>query len=152
MGIFAEDLINFGNLMEVNIPFDITKKDLENLTNLSLEIDDTGLFVFLNKKTLIFNKKERLKLNKENSLVKNNKRQDIRAIGFKPLLPERLKDILNSSNNSFEENSILYINLSPLIKSSELYQKVPSQFRERLIINSYQIKDQKLTAFIGVEK
>ncbi|AEF19950.1 MULTISPECIES: hypothetical protein [unclassified Hydrogenobaculum] len=148
MGIFAEDLINFGNLMEATIDFPINQKELENILGVSVYLEPHVMDVVVKKKFLAFSKDYKIRL-KEGEYFINDRKAGKRAIGFDMLLEKDIELL----PNAFEViDGKPYINFWPYIKASELYAKVPNQFKERVIIKDYEIKSGNLVLKLGVQK
>lgn len=148
MGIFAEDLINFGNLMEATIDLNISKEELEYLINAKVQLESHMLYILIKRNVLIFNKEKPIKL-KEAKYIINDRKLGKRAIGFDMLLEKEITLL----PNTFEiiQNKP-YLNLWEFIKSSSLYQKIPNQFKDRIIIKDYEIKKDFITLKLGVQK
>lgn len=148
MGIFAEDLINFGNLMEATIDFNVSKEELKNIVGLDISLESHMMSIVKKDRFLVFNKNKVIKL-KETKYIINDRKTQKRAIGFDMLLEKEITEL----PNTFEilENKP-YINLWPYIKASELYAKVPNQFKERIIIKDYEIKKDHIVLKLGVQK
>lgn len=85
MGIFAEDLINFGNLMEATIDFPINQKKLENILEVPVYLEPHVMDVVVKKKFLAFSKDYKIRL-KEGEYFINDRKAGKRAIGFDMLL------------------------------------------------------------------
>ncbi|MGC9143809.1 hypothetical protein [Hydrogenobaculum sp.] len=148
MGIFAEDLINFGNLMEATIDFPINQKELENILNVPVFLAPHVMDVVVKKKFLAFSKDYKVRL-KEGEYFINDRKAGKRAVGFDMLL-EKDVELLPSVFEVIEGRP--YLNFWPYIKASELYTKVPNQFKERVIIKDYEIKKDVLVLKLGVQK
>lgn len=148
MGIFAEDLINFGNLMEATVDFNISKEDLKNILGLDVELEPHMLSIVKKDRFLVFNKNKIIKL-KEAKYFINDRKSQKRAIGFDMLLEKEITEL----PNTFEIiDNKPYINFWSYIKSSSLYAKIPNQFKERVIIKDYEIKKDYILLKLGVQK
>ncbi len=146
MGIFAEDLINFGNLMEATIDFTLSKEDLKGIVNTDVEFEPHMISVVIPKKVLVFTKPHKIKL-KEAKYIKNEKHN--RFIGFDMLLENEIS-MLPSTFQIIENKP--YLDFWPHIKLSSLYPKVPNQFRDRIIVKDYIVKSDGLVLKLGVRK
>ncbi len=148
MGIFAEDLINFGNLMEATIDFNISQKDLEGILGTKVSLEPHVMDVIVKKKFLAFSKDYRIRL-KEGEYFINDRKIGKRAIGFDMLLEKDI-ELLPNSFETIDKRP--YLDFWPFIKASWLYEKVPNQFKERIIIKDYEIKSGVLVLKLGVQK
>jgi len=150
MGIFAEDLINFGNLMEATIDFPISQEQMGQILNVPVVLEPHFMDVIVKKKSFLFSKDYRIRLKEAKYLINERKLNNPKkAIGFDTLLE---KDI-NLLPDAFEIiDNKPYIDFWPYIKASGLYSKVPSQFKERIIIKDYEIKSKSLVLKLGVQK
>ncbi len=148
MGIFAEDLINFGNLMEATIDFPINQKELESVVGASVGLEPHMMDVVVKKKFLAFSKDYKVRL-KEGEYFINDRKAGKRAVGFDMLLEKDI-ELLPSTFEIIDKRP--YLNFWPYIKASELYLKVPNQFKERIIIKDYEIKKDALVLKLGVQK
>ncbi len=148
MGIFAEDLINFGNLMEATIDFNVSPKDLESIIGVPVSLEPHVMDITVKKKFLAFSKNYKIRL-KEGEYFINDRKAGKRAIGFDMLLENDI-ELLPKAFEIIEKRP--YLDFWPFIKASELYMKIPNQFKERIIIKDYEIKSNMLVLKLGVQK
>ena len=148
MGIFSEDLINFGNLLDTEIELKLTPQDLKTVfKDLDFDIEDGLLKVKRKIKKLLFSKTVEARLREESRSVYNDREREIRAITVISLSKlEDFKDIVSLDGDR------AVLNLWEVIKNTELYKKIPKQFRERVVISRYMFKKGYIQLYLKVEK
>ena len=148
MGIFSEDLINFGNLLDTEIELKLTPQDLKTVfKDLDFDIEDGLLKVKRKIKKLLFSKTVEARLREESRSVYNDREREIRAITVISLSKlEDFKDIVSLDGDR------AVLNLWEVIKNTELYKKIPKQFKERVVISRYMFKKGYIQLYLKVEK
>ena len=148
MGVFSEDLINLGNLLDTEIELKLTPQDLKTVfKDLDFDIEDGLLKVKRKIKKLLFSKTVEARLREESRSVYNDREREIRAITAIPLSKlEDFKDIVSLDGDR------AVLNLWEVIKNTELYKKIPKQFKERVVISRYMFKKGYIQLYLKVEK
>jgi hypothetical protein len=151
MGIFSEDLINLGNLIDAEFEVKISKELLsETFKGLNFEVLDGLLRVGFKKKGFLFSKEVQVPLKEDAQSVKNDQ-SDIRAIGLRVMTERGLEELLQKGPFQ-REGEHIFLNLWEAITKTEEYAKVPKQFKNRLLINRYKLKQGYIQLWVRVSK
>ncbi len=120
MGIFVEDLLHFGNLMDREIPIDISPEDLKPLfgEDKRIIIAESGIRVSKEEIGFLFRRKKEKILN-----IKGP------ANGLS-IKVEIIRDDFDKKAGVKED-----INLKAIISSKETFKKIPEKIRDRLFIS-----------------
>ncbi len=120
MGIFVEDLLHFGNLMDREIPIDISPEDLKPLfgEDKRISIIESGIRVSKEERGFIF---------------KKNKEKIMNIKGPSDGLSIRVEII----RDDFDKRAGVKedIKLEAIIRSKETFKKIPEKIRDRLFIS-----------------
>jgi hypothetical protein len=150
MGIFSEDLINLGNLIdaefEVKIPKELLNKTFKGL---NFEVLDGLLRVGFKKKGFLFSKEVQVPLKEDAQSVKNT--SEIKAIGLGVMTQKGLEELLQKGPFQ-REGEHVFLNLWEALTKTEEYAKVPKQFKDRLLINRYKLKQGYIQLWVRVSK
>jgi len=150
MGIFSEDLINLGNLIDVEFEIKVPAQLLsQTLKGLYVELSEGLMRVGFEKKGFILSKKVQTLLKEDPQAVKNTSLE--RSIGLLVGTDRNLKEVLEKGGLSLEGDHV-FINLLDAIKQTQEYSKVPKQFKERIILSRYKLKDGFVQLWAKVSK
>jgi len=151
MGIFSEDLINLGNLIDVEFEVKILKELLnETFKGLNFEVLDGLLRLGFKKRGFLFLKEVQVPLKEDAQSVKNEQ-PDIRAIGLTVMTQKGLEELLQKGPFQ-REGGHIFLNLWEALTKTEEYAKVPKQFKNRLLINRYKLKQGYIQLWVRVSK
>ena len=104
MGIFIEDLLNFGNLMDAEIEIKLRPADLKRAyTSLDFDLKDGVLRVISRKKVLFFNRSYEIRLSEMGDRVRKDRENMRQWAFFRVLSREGLEEVflfLYSSKHS----------------------------------------------------
>ena len=119
MGIFSEDLINLGNLIDAEFEVKIPKELLnETFRGLNFEVLDGLLRVGFKKKGFLFSKEVQVPLKEDAQSVKNDQ-SEIRAIGLRVMTERDLEELLQKGPFQ-REGGHIFLNLwEALTKTGE---------------------------------
>jgi len=119
MGIFVEDLLHFGNLMDREIPVDLYAEDLKSLFG-----DD--------KEVSVEEEKIRVSATERGLLLKRRKEKILNIKGPADGLSIRVEVVRDDfdKREGFRED----LNLKTVIGSKDIFQKIPPKIRNRLFI------------------
>jgi len=152
MGLFIEDLLNLGNLIDAELEIELSSQILKKAyTELEFEINDGLMTVRGKKKGLILKKTYEVRLAEETNKVKKDKETGRQYAGFRLLTRSGLEELLKREG-FYLEGDWLFFDLMPAVVLTETYQKVPKQFKDRLLINRYRLGKGVLKAFFKFEK
>ncbi|MFN3813536.1 MAG: hypothetical protein ACK4SM_02815 [Aquificaceae bacterium] len=152
MGIFFEDLINLGNLIDTEVELGLPKSLLEDaFEGLSFELMDGLLVISFRKKRLFLEKTYQIRLSEEPQKVRTQKEEGKRYIFMRILSKDGLEELLKRKS-FIEEDDFLGIDIWPAVKRMETYERVPKQFRERLYLSRYRVRNGSLSIFMKVSK
>jgi hypothetical protein len=150
MGIFSEDLINLGNLIDAEFEVKIPKELLnETFKGLNFEVLDGLLRVGFKKKGFFFSKEVQVPLKEDAQSVKNT--SEIKAIGLGVMTQKGLEELLQKGPFQ-REGEHIFLNLWEALTKTEEYAKVPKQFKDRLLINRYKLKQGYIQLWVRVSK
>ncbi len=120
MGIFVEDLLHFGNLMDREIPIDISPEDLKPLfgEDKRISVIESGIRVSKEERGFLF---------------KKNKEKIMNIKGPSDGLSIRVEII----RDDFDKRAGVKedIKLEAIIRSKETFKKIPEKIRDRLFIS-----------------
>jgi hypothetical protein len=152
MGLFIEDLLNFGNLMDAEIDIQL-QKDLLKSTypKLNFELDDGLLKIHMETRGLLFKRKKEIRLSENANSVKNDKNTGRRYILMK-VLTKDLPEELTKEEVFLVDGELFGMDVWPAVKLTEVYEKIPKQFKERLTLTRYKLKRDGIRIFLRVEK
>jgi len=150
MGIFSEDLINLGNLIDAEFEVKIPKELLnETFKGLNFEVLDGLLRVGFKKKGFLFSKEVQVPLKEDAQSVKNT--SEIKAIGLGVMTQKGLEELLQKGPFQREGGQV-FLNLWEALTKTEEYAKVPKQFKNRLLINRYKLKQGYIQLWVRISK
>jgi hypothetical protein len=150
MGIFSEDLINLGNLIDAEFEIKIPKELLnKTFKGLNFEVLDGLLRVGFKKKGFLFSKEVQVPLKEDAQSVKNT--SEIKAIGLGVMTQKGLEELLQKGPFQ-REGEHVFLNLWEALTKTEEYAKVPKQFKDRLLINRYKLKQGYIQLWVRVSK
>ncbi|MFN4320059.1 MAG: hypothetical protein ACK4FY_06300 [Aquificaceae bacterium] len=148
MGLFIEDLLNFGNLIDAEIEIRLSPLELKKAyPSLDFDIRDGVLGIKLKKKVLFFEKIKEIRLSGVDPTVKKEgQRQWI----FLKRLSRVFEELL--SYGLLLEGERVGIDIMPAVVHTQTYQKIPKQFRDKLLINRCKIAKEDISVFFKFEK
>ena len=150
MGIFSEDLINLGNLIDAEFEIKIPKELLnKTFKGLNFEVLDGLLRVGFKKKGFLFSKEVQVPLKEDAQSVKNT--SEIKAIGLGVMTQKGLEELLQKGPFQREGGQV-FLNLWEALTKTEEYAKVPKQFKNRLLINRYKLKQGYIQLWVRISK
>ncbi len=152
MGIFIEDLLNFGNLIDAELEIKLTKEDLSRAyPGLNFDIRDGILRILTRKKVLFINKTQELRLSDTDGTVRKDREASRQWVFLKMLSKDGLEQIQGLEGFS-KEGDYLGIDVMKAVVLTDTYEKVPKQFRDKLLISRYKIGKDYLSVFFRFEK
>ncbi len=154
MGIFIEDLLNFGNLIDTEVEIPLKVEDLNGFfSELKFEFTEGILKIKGRKKVLFFNKGFEFRGREEGNKVFNERGDELKDFGiFVKILSSDGVEVLEREKHFRREGEYLKISLLDVLKKTEIYQKIPRQFRDKLELVKYKIKPEGISLFITVVK
>lgn len=152
MGLFIEDLLNLGNLIDAELEIELSPEILRKAyTDLEFEIKDGLMLIKGKKKGFIFSKSYEVRLAEDTNRVKKDRDTGRQYAGLRLLTRSGLEELLKKEG-FYSEGEWLFFDLMPAVVHTETYQKVPKQFKDRLLINRYRLSKDLLKAFFKFEK
>lgn len=151
MGIFVEDLVNFGNLIDAEIEFRLSPESLKRaFPELDFEIRDGILRVFVKGRRLFLKSTSEVRLSEGGGVRKD--RQEGRQWVFFRVLSEGGEERLLSFPFFKKDGEYLGMDVMPVVVLTETYEKIPKQFRDRLVISRYRAGREYISVFFRFEK
>ncbi len=152
MGIFIEDLLNFGNLIDAELEIKLSAEELSKAySGFEFDIRDGILKILKRKKVLFFNKTQEVRLSEVDRKVKKDRETSRQWVFFKVLSKDVIEDLQKLEVFSWD-GEYLGLDVMPAVVLTETYEKIPKQFREKLLINRYKIGKDYLSVFFKFEK
>ncbi len=154
MGIFKEDLINFGNLIDTQVEFKLRPEDFKRIFKDFDFIPEDGLLKIRGKKKVLFLRKSfEFRGREEEDKVYTERDYNLKDLGvYLRIISADGIEELEKTGKAKREGEFLKLSLYEVFKNTELYQKIPDAFRERIAITKYRIKPDALSLFITVTK
>lgn len=152
MGIFIEDLLNFGNLIDAELEIRLTAEELRKAFHgIDFEIKDGILRIFWKKKVLLFSKTQEIRLSDADSKVKKD-RETLRQWAFFKVLSRDGLENIRDLDGFTVEGEYLGIDMMRAVVLTDTYEKIPKQFRDKLLISRYKIGKDYISVFFKFEK
>ncbi|NPA42261.1 MAG: hypothetical protein GXO18_08320 [Aquificae bacterium] len=154
MGIFKEDLINFGNLIDTEVEVKLSPRDFSRVfENLEFEFSDRLMKIRGEKKVLFLKKRFELRLGQDEQKVYNVREFKTEDMGIylKIMSKDGLEEVLKREGIS-REGEYLKMSVFEVLKRSKIYGDIPDAFKERLVLNRYKIGNGYLSIYITVTK
>lgn len=152
MGIFIEDLLNFGNLIDAELEIKLYPEHLgQAYAPLHFELEDGILRLIISKKVLFFNKRDELRLAEADGKTKKERENQQQWIFMKLLSKKGLEEFLKLPFFTVEDEQ-LGMDVMPAVYLTQTYQRVPKQFKDRLLISRYRIGRDCISVFFKFEK
>ncbi len=154
MGIFKEDLINLGNLIDTEVEVKLYPEDFRRVfPDLEFEFTDGLLKIRGKKKTLIFSRTFEFRGREDPGAVRTVKDHETKDLIVEVhVVSKDGIDKLSETGKFSYEGDRIGISVLPVLKETEVYSKIPDTFRERLKITRYRIRDGYMSVFITVTK
>jgi len=154
MGIFIEDLLNFGNLIDTEIEIPLKPEDFKRVfPDLDFAFSEGILRIKGKKRVLLLSKGFEFRGREESEKVFNERTDELKDFGiFVKVVSSEGIEVLERDSHFKKEGDYLRISLLDVLKATETYQRIPKQFRDKLHLVKYRIKDGKLSIFITVVK
>ncbi len=152
MGIFIEDLLNFGNLIDAELEIKLSAEELSRAyACIEFDIKEGIVKVLKKRKLLFFNKTQEIRLSEADGKVKKDRETSRQLAFFKVLSRYGIQDLKNMEGFSWD-GEYLGLDVMPAVVLTETYEKIPKQFREKLLISRYKIGKDHLSVFFKFEK
>ncbi len=153
MGIFKEDLINFGNLIDTEVEVKLTPEDFKRVfQDLDFEFSEGLAKIRGKKKGLLFKRGFEFRGSQDEKKVYNVREFETLDMGvyLKIISPQGIEEL--EKRGMERDGEYLKISVFDVLKRSEIYKNIPDAFKDKLIIKRYKIKDGALSVFITVTK
>ncbi len=154
MGIFKEDLINFGNLIDTEVEVKLTSEDFKRIfSDFDFELTDGLMKIRGKKKGFLFKRSFEFRGGQDERKIYNVKEYETKDIGvyLKVISSNGIEEILKEKG--FErEGEYLKMSVFDVLKGTNMYKDIPDAFKNRLIITRYKIKNGYMSIYITVTK
>lgn len=153
MGIFKEDLINLGNLIDTEVEVKLTPEDFKKVfPDLEFEFTEGLAKIRGKKKGLLFKKSFEFRGAQDEQNVYNDREFETLDMGvyLKIISPKGIEELENRGMK--REGEHLKLGVFEVLKRSDIYKDIPDAFKERLVIKRYRIKEGALSIFLSVTK
>ncbi|AAC06954.1 hypothetical protein [Aquifex aeolicus] len=155
MGIFIEDLLHFGNLIDNEVEVPLKPEDFKRAyPDFEFTFEDGVVKIRGKKRVFLFNRSFEFRGKEEPNKVYNEKKGDeVTDFGvYLKILSSEGLDVLTKNEHFSREGDYLKMSALEPFKASEVYQKVPKQFRSKLSITKYKVKNGEFSIFLTVIK
>ena len=153
MGIFKEDLINLGNLIDTEVEVKLTPEDFKKVfPDLEFEFTEGLAKIRGKKKGLLFKKSFEFRGAQDEQNVYNDREFETLDMGvyLKIISPKGIEEL--EKRGMKREGEHLKLGVFEVLKRSDIYKDIPDAFKERLVIKRYRIKEGTLSIFLSVTK
>ena len=153
MGIFKEDLINLGNLIDTEVEVKLTPEDFKKVfPDLEFEFTEGLAKIRGKKKGLFFKKSFEFRGAQDEQNVYNDREFETLDMGvyLKIISPKGIEEL--EKRGMKREGEHLKLGVFEVLKRSDIYKDIPDAFKERLVIKRYRIKEGTLSIFLSVTK
>ncbi|WP_457600375.1 hypothetical protein [Hydrogenivirga sp.] len=154
MGIFKEDLINFGNLIDTEVEVKLTPEDFKRVyPDLDFEFSDRLVKIRGRKKGLLFKRSYEFRGGQDEQRVYNLREYETDDMGIYLRVVSRsgLEELLKKEGVELEGEH-LKLSVWEVFKRSNVYRDIPDAFKDKLVITRYKVKDGHLAVYITVTK
>ncbi len=154
MGIFKEDLINFGNLINTEVEVKLTPEDFRRVyPDLEFGFSDRLVKIRGRKKGFFFRKSYEFRGGQDERKVYNVREFETEDMGiYLPIISRSGFEDLLSREGMEPEGDHLKLSIFEVLKRSEIYKDIPDAFKDKLMITRYKVRDGYLSVFITVTK
>jgi len=154
VGIFKEDLLQFGNLIDTEVEVRIQNKDLESFyRDIEFTLRPDLMIISKTEKKILFRKRYEIRCAPDERKVFNLRSggltQDF-GIYLRMLVTKGFEKIKTAGIE--KEGEHLKISLWQVFRSTETYNRAPPDFRDKLTIVRYLLRDGYLSLFVTVSK
>ncbi len=153
MGIFKEDLINLGNLIDTEVEVKLTPQDFKKVfPDLEFEFTEGLVRIKGKKKGLLFRRGFEFRGAQDEQRVYNEREFETLDMGvyLKIISPKGIEEL--EKRGMKREGEHLRLSVFEVLKKSDIYRDVPDAFKDRLVIKRYKIKEAALSVFLSVTK
>ncbi len=154
MGIFKEDLINFGNLIDTEVDVKLTSEDFKRVyPDLDFEFEDGLLKIKGKKKGFLLKRGFEFRGAQDEHRVYNVRNYETEDMGvLLRVISSSGVDVLIGYEGMEKEGEHLQLSIWEVLKRSDIFKDIPDAFKDKLIIKRYKIKKDALSVFITVTK
>ncbi len=154
MGIFKEDLINFGNLINTEVEIKLSPEDFKKVfLSLDFEFTDSLVKIRGKRKGLLFKRGFEFRGAQDEERVYNVREFETLDMGIllRILSPSGVEE-LEKEKRIEREGEYLKLSVFDILKGSRVYRDIPDAFKDKLIIKRYKVRDGFLSIFVTVTK
>ncbi len=154
MGIFKEDLINFGNLINTEVEIKLSPEDFKRVfPSLDFEFTDSLVKIRGKRKGLLFKRGFEFRGAQDEERVYNVREFETLDMGIllRILSPSGVEE-LEKEKRIEREGEHLKLSVFDVLKGSHVYRDIPDAFKGKLIIKRYKVRDGFLSIFVTVTK
>ena len=154
MGIFKEDLLNLGKLIDTEIEVRLSPEDFRKVyQELDFSFEEGLLRIRGKRKFLLFKRSFEFRGREDPTAVQTVKNGETKDLKVEvQIVSGDGVNVLKEKEGFEVKDERLSISLFPVLKLTELYSKIPDTFRERLRITRYKIGNGYMSVFIKVTK
>jgi len=154
MGIFIEDLLNFGNLIDSEFEVEVLPEHFRKTFPSYEFIPEEGILKIKGKKkVLFFTKGFEFRGAEDSRRVFTVREDELRDLGiYLKILSSEGLDELTKDSRIKREGEYVKLSLYDAFKETETYKKIPKQFRDKINLSRYKLKKGKVSLFLTVVK
>ncbi len=154
MGIFKEDLLQFGNLIDTEVEVKIKEEDLGSFySGLEFRVSPDLLIVSKTEKKFVFKKHREVRCAPDERKVFNVREGGLTrdfGIYLRILVSKGIENIIREGIQA--EGEHLKMSLWQVFRSSETYNRAPPDFRDKLTVVRYLLRHGYVSLFVTVSK
>ncbi len=154
MGIFKEDLINFGNLIDTEVEVRLLPEDFKRVyPDLDFEFSDRLFKIKGKRKGLLFKRGFEFRGGQDEKRVYNVRGFETEDMGaYLPIISSEGVEELSRKEGMDTEGEHLKLSVFEVLKRSNIYRDIPDAFKDKLVITRYKVRDGYLSVYITVTK
>ncbi len=154
MGIFKEDLINFGNLIDTEVEIKLSPEDFKRVfPSYEFEFSQGLVKIKGKKKGFLFSRSFEFRGGEDQEKVYNEREFETKDMGiYLKILSASGLDVLTKERGIVREGEHLRMSVYDVLKLSDIYQKIPDAFRDRLLLTRYKLRNGHMAIFVTVTK
>ncbi|GEM_PF-541903 len=154
MGIFKEDIIQFGNLIDTEVEVRFKEGDFNKVyEDLTFKFTPDYLSIRGTKKVLLFRRSFELRAKPDERNVFNIRNGATRDLGIiLYIIVPAGSEIVSTKDGIEVDGEKLKISVWRVLKRTKVYSDIPDAFKDKLMITRYKLADSSLSAYITVTK
>ncbi len=154
MGLFIEDLINFGNLVDTEVEVKLSPEDFKRVfPEYEFSFEDRLVKIRGVKKVFFLKRGFEFRGAQESDRVFNRKDFNVDDFGvYLRMLSKEGVDELIRDDRFAVEDGFLRWSLIGVFRATEVFKKIPERFKDRILIRRYRVRKDTFSIYVTVTK